>query len=235
MKYIATAVIASAAITTMASAQALTLTGPSLQTFSNGGGIGFGGGLGAGSIGMQISSGNLIVNFTPGSAGFGGNRVVVYLDTQTGSITDAAMSDFTGMDINRRLVSDPQSGNTVVHPIGADVGIIFYNDGSNRAVAYTLSAGTMPFLFFNSSANSVTLPLSSIGNPINQIDFFALLTSGTQFLSNESLPASTVNSSSNPGFGGASNFNNFNRYLVPTPGAAALLGLGGLAVARRRR
>ncbi len=96
-----------------------------------------------------------------------------------------------------------------------------------------------------------SISLADLGNPApgTVIRIAAMINNGDHnYLSNQvlgGLPANTGNlgGTGDGGFTGSLagvNFNNFagNQYfevVVPTPGALALLGLGGLAIARRRR
>ena len=243
-----------AAATSAHAGLSLSLAGPGAQTFSNGGGGGFGGTLGNGSITMEIIGSDLRVTFTPGNAV--NDYVALFLDTRSGGFSDAQMDDQG--DDGRRVLSNLTSLLDDVHPnmpSGADFGIAFWNGGNGaQSVGFEFNAGNTPFHlnyagnYINNGPGSYTSTwsLAQLGNP-SEINFFAAYTSGGGYNSNESLPASAgLNGNGNPGFGdgqfGGLNpppanivYENYNRYLVPTPGAAALLGLGGLMAARRRR
>lgn len=224
-------------------ALALSLTGPSTQAYANGGGSGFGGVLGPSTLSFGSSAGNLDITTNVTAGAFGSNLIIVMLDTRNGGVADFEMNDTA--DGGRKGVSSPALNGNLLHPIGmssyaaganggvADFGLAIGNFGS---VLFELVPGTnLNFIAFNGAQN-ISLSLAALGSP-STVDFFAYYTSDTQFLSNESLPASAgLNGGPNPGFSpGNFSVDNFNRFLVPAPGAAGLLGLGGLIVGRRRR
>jgi hypothetical protein len=237
------AVVAGAGASTSLAALSQTLTGPSTQTYSNGGGSGFGGVLGPASISFGVSGGNITISTNIPAGSFGSNIAVIRLDTRNGGVGDFEMNDTA--DGGRRASSSPAANALLNEPIGpwnyapgagggqSDFAL---GIGSFGAVLFELVPGTnLNFVAFN-AAQTITFPLSAIGSP-NLIDWFSYYTSDSQFLSNETLPASPVfNSGGNPGFNtGVFQLENFNRFLIPSPGSLALLGLGGLAAARRRR
>src|SRR5688572_15489303 len=65
--------------------------GSEYSTSYTGGGSGFGGTLGAGTIHMDTDGVNLYIGFQPGGAV--NDNVVIHLDTRTGGFTDAGMND----------------------------------------------------------------------------------------------------------------------------------------------
>lgn len=232
------AVLALVACAGAASAQTLTLAGPGPQTFANGGGSGFGGTLGSGSITMEVvnSGADLRITFVPGNNV--NDYVAIFLDTRAGGFTDAQMDDTA--DGGRRVISNLTRDSDDTFPILPDFGFAFWS--GTQTVGFELTAGNTPghLNFIAGSYSNAgwvqTIPLAALGSP-TQIDWFAAYSSDTNFNSNESLPNSNLGSG-NPGFGAAGStvaYTSFNRYIIPTPGAAALLGLGGLALGRRRR
>ncbi|MFO0492221.1 MAG: hypothetical protein ACK51T_07255 [bacterium] len=234
----ALALLALVACAGAASAQTLTLAGPGPQTFANGGGSGFGGTLGSGSITMEVvnSGADLRITFVPGNNV--NDYVAIYLDTRAGGFTDAQMDD--SADGGRRVISNLTRDSDDTFPILPDFGFAFWS--GTQTVGFELTAGNTPghlnyFAGSYSNAGWVqTISLAALGNP-TQIDWFAAYTSDSNYNSDESLPNSNI-AGGNPGFGAAGStvaYTSFNRYLIPTPGAAALLGLGGLALGRRRR
>lgn len=229
--FLALAVLALASATS--SAQVLTLfDGPSPSVFANGGGTGFGGTLGAGSISMDVVGTDVVINFVPGAAL--NDIAAIYLDTRAGGFTDAQMDDQA--DGGRRVVSNLTRDFLDFFPTQPDFGLAIGNFGS---VLFELNAGNTPghlnFLQFN-AAQSITIPLASLGNP-TQIDFFAAYSSDSNFNSNESLPAfAGLNGAGSPGFGTADvTYGTFNRFVVvPEPTSMSLLGMVGLGVVARR-
>ena len=212
--------------------------------YANGGGGGFGGTLGNGSISMDVVGTDLVISFTPGNAF---NDIVgLFLDTRSGGFLDADMRDHA--DGGRTVLSELTLTQNDVYPVGVvpDFGLAIGNFGS---VLFELNAGStdghLNFLQFN-AAPTINIPLASLGNPA-QIDFFAGYASGGGYNSNESMPASVINGSGNPGFGDGQfgglltggTYDNFNRFvIVPEPSVLALTSLLLMAfstAAKRRR
>jgi hypothetical protein len=219
--------------------------------YANGGGGGFGGTLGNGSISMDVvgtnfSNATLTIAFTPGNAL--NDIVAIFLDTRAGGFLDANMSDTA--DGGRTAVSELTLTKNDVFPAGVlpDFGLAIGNFG---AVLFELNAGNTPghlnFVQFNGAQN-ITIPLTTLGNPWH-IDFFAGYASGGGYNSNESLPGTTngINQNGNPGFGdgqfGGLNtggtYDNFNRFHtgLPEPGTVvvwSLILMTGVVAARKR-
>lgn len=229
-------------VSSVQGALSLSLTGPATQNYTNGGGTGFGGVLGPATISFGNSGGNLNISTNATAGALGGNLIVIMLDTRNGGFLDSEIDDTS--DGGRRAVSSPALNGTLNHPTGmntylpganggvADYGLAIGDFGS---VLFELVPGSLNFLVFNGAQN-IAIPEAVIGSP-STVDWFAYYTSNTAFLSNETLPGSPLfNGGGNPGFNtGAFSLENHNQYRVPAPAAAALLGLGGLAAARRRR
>ena len=204
-------------------------------TYANGGGSGFGGTLGSGSISMDVVGTDLVVGFTPGNAL--NDIVALFLDTRPGGFLDAQMSDTA--DGGRTAISELTLTKDDVYPVGIlpDFGVAFGNFGT---VLFELNAGNTPghltFVQFSGVVGSITIPLATLSNPA-AVDFFAGYASGNGYNSNESLPATTggFNQSGNPGFGdgtfGGTNtggrYDDFNRFLtgIPEPGTFLIWGL----------
>lgn len=210
------------------------LDGAVPRVYANGGGGGFGGTLGNGSISMDVVGPNLLINFVPGNAL---NDIVgLYLDTRPGGFLDAQMSDTA--DPGRTVISELTLTKDDTYPAGVrpDFGLAIGNFGS---VLFELNAGNTPghlqFQIFNGAPN-IVIPLSLLGNPA-KIDFFAGYASGGGYNSNESLPRTTAgaNQNGNPGFGdgqfGGLNqgavYDNFDRFRtgIPEPTAVFVWGL----------
>ena len=211
------------------------------RVYSNGGGSGFGGVLGNGSISFDTVGTNLNIAFVPGNAH--NDIVALYLDTRSGGFVDADMSDTA--DGGRTAISELTLTKNDTYPAGIlpDFGIAIGNFGS---VLFELNAGNTPghlqFHIFNPAPN-ISIPLALLGNPL-AVDFFAGYSSGGGYNSNESLPFSTpLNSAGNPGFGDGQfgglntggNYENYNQFYVPEPGAALLAAVPALALVRRQR
>jgi hypothetical protein len=183
---------------------------------------------------MDSDNSNLYVGFDPG--GDLNDNAVLFLDTRTGGYTDADMNDTA--DPGRNLSSNLSRDVNDVIPIGADFSVVF---GSFGTVVFELNAGNTPshlqFQIFQGDQTSnnpaivreIALPLALLGNP-GRVDFFAAYGSDTNFMSNESIPASPLNGGGNPGFdngGSEVTFENANRFVIPEP-STMLLGLGCL-------
>lgn len=213
-----------------------------------GAGTGFGGTLGNGSISFDSDNTNLGVRFN--AAGTLDNLVAIFIDSRAGGFTDAEMDDQA--DGGRRALT--QLANATDDAFDADFrpdfGLIIGNFGT---VLFELTAGNTPnhlnFLAFDGGTNlprDYTIPLATLGlAPGASFKFLAAYTSDSGYLSNESIPAyAPLQNNGNPGFGdgqfggtvGSPGLGNYNVFTtIPTPGAAALMGLAGLAGLRRRR
>jgi hypothetical protein len=241
--------VALAALITAQSSAALVLTkfeAAVPQVYANGGGGGFGGTLGSGSISMDVVGTDLVIAFTPGNAL---NDIVgLYLDTRSGGYLDAQMSDTS--DGGRTVVSELTLTKDDTYPAGIvpDFGVAI---GSFGSVLFELQPTPNPLTFqvFN-AAPTISIPLALLGSP-GHVDFFAGYASGGGYNSNESLPFSIpLNSNGNPGFGdgqfGGLNtggtYENFNRFVItsaiPEPTTAFVWGLvlvtAGLVAQRMR-
>jgi len=210
-----------------------------------GGGTGFGGSLGGGTLYMNSDATNLYIGLQVG----GGldNIIALHLNTSNA----AGFTSSTQMDDNsdggRRASSDPMANGTYNFAVAAQYSFVMGNFG---AVLFELQPNGTQHAFKSFSAQftgngtnfrEYALSLADLGGALGArtfIDWSALLTSDTAFLSNETIPAQGYNGAGNPGFdngGTAVSATNFNRFAIPAPGAVALLGLAGIAAGRRRR
>ncbi len=229
---------------------ALVLTqgdGATPAIYTNGGGTGFGGTLGNGSITMDVVGTNLNVGVLPAGS-LDTNVVALFLDTRSGGFLDADMDDQA--DGGRRAISNLTSTQNDVYPSGVlpDFGVAF---GSFGTVLFELNAGNTPghlnFLQFDPAVGSISIPLATLGNPI-KVDFFSGYVGDSGYNSNESLPYSVpLNSNGNPGFGDGQfgglttggTYENFNRFVTTAiPEASTVfvwsLVLVSAAMVRRR-
>lgn len=234
------------------------VTGPA--TSGAGGGTGFSGILSNAQVFMQSSGGTtptLSIGLLPG-ASFGTNDVfVMWLNTDPSGNAGARpgqINDF--VDIHRNAISTVNRNQTNGLPFAqnrAQYAIAFSQQG---VFAYSIgSTGALSFVgggsgntgdanrFREIALPYVSLGLGGLANIGAGINWTVQLTNatlgfGNQFASNETLPATTaggLNSGSNPGNNTSTVVvNTYNRF-VPTPGTAALVGLGVLAAGRRRR
>lgn len=221
--------------------------GPGNSYSFTGGGNGFGGTgtLGGGTLYMQSDASKLYIGFQPG--GQLNDLVTIHLDTRDGGFTDAQMND--NADGGRRASSNLSRDSNDVFPVLPDYSVIIASFG---IVVFELNAGTtdnhLAFKQFDGtfSGNSPTqfreiaIDRSTLGNFTGPVNFFASYVSDSGFLSNESIPADApYNGAENPGFGttgGTVTHAAFGQFVaVPEPTSLAFLGLGGLALLRRRR
>jgi len=203
-----------------------------------GGGNGFGGTVGNGILYMESDATNLYVAFS--AAGTIDNLVTVMLDTKSGGFTDAGMND--NSDGGRRASSQQSINADDAYAPGflPDYSLIIGNFGT---VLFELTADPNPlnFLAFDGTntqpVREYAIPLASLGLTAGSghVDFFVAYISDSGYGSNESIPAYVpLNSGPNPGFDPVSaGYGNFDRFNLPEPTTALLLGLAALALRRR--
>lgn len=226
--------------------------------YANGGGSGFGGPLGSGSLAVSLSGSNVVFTATSGS-GTWDNNIALWIDANPNAgLTDAQMNDISdpgrgvlSSPIRASNVNFPGTGATADNTILPEYGIVFGGFGSvsfklGNNVAHTFDVFQAPTV----ATRSISIPFASLGitNPDAKpsFNFFAMFVSDSGYASNESLPAGSLQGTGNPGFGdgqfggaatpqGGFGVNNFNQFVVPEPSALSLLTLPGLFLARRRR
>ncbi len=207
-----------------------------------GGGSGFGGTLGGGTLYMQSDLSTLYIGATI-NGNLGSNLITIYLDTKSGGFTDATM--FDNGDSGRFVITDLTRDVNDTFPTGflPDYALQFGNGFTNL---FELTGGSLNFTAptvagtggsGGTGSREVSIPLSYLGlSPGQNVDYFTTLISDTRFTSNESIPSQTLNGGGNPGFGSATvNWDNFNRFAtVPEPSTAALFLMGGVLAWRFR-
>ncbi|MBX9736237.1 MAG: hypothetical protein K2X32_04865 [Phycisphaerales bacterium] len=211
------------------------------QSYAGNGATGFGGTVGNSTLYMATSATNLQIGWQPGG-NLDGNLFAIYFNVNGGgTITTDLGNDVS--DGGRRMATNPYGAGSLNYPITVQYSLVFGNFG---AVLFQLTnSGSINFVapFFGGAGGSgnnfreVSIAWSAIGGGLGSyIDYFTLYTNGNSFLSNEGHPSPFF--SGNPS--GESTppatltLNDYNRF-IPTPGAMALLGLGGLVAGRRRR
>lgn len=205
-----------------------------------GGGTGFGGTVGNGVMYMNSDATNLYIGFQAGGAM--NDLITIMLDSRAGGFADAQMDDQG--DGGRRASSNLNGGGDDFFGISPDFSVVIGNFGT---VMFELNAGNTPnhlsFVNFDNSTSQpfreYAIPLATLGAAAGgNIDFFVGYIADSGYGSNESMPAQSFNGGGNLGFDPppSNSYSAYHRFtVVPAPGSLALLGMGGLLAARRRR
>jgi hypothetical protein len=223
------------------------------QNYAGNGATGFGGPVGNGSVSLSDDGTNLTATFNP-SGGFTGNDLVVYIDSVAGGFADNS-TFFDNNDGGRTAVSGNNTGNPSASLVsfpagfGADYALEFENNVFTGL--FQLASGGGNSLGFVTGATptsggpyTVTFPLSDIGVSAGGTFFFdGTLISTSAYRSNETIGSSITvpdngGDAPNAGFNGSTTFTAEDAYTtsaVPEPTSLGLLGLGALALLRRRR
>jgi hypothetical protein len=221
-----------------------------------GGGTGFDGPLGNGTLYFESDATSLYVGASV-AGGLGSNIIAVFLDSQAGGFAnDSTLGDFA--DGGRRVASKLTRDSQDNFPVLADYVLEFGNGFTN---VFRLKTGSLDFIAPTSAGSGgnggggsreASIPLSTLGvTPGGSVDFFAVLISDTGFTSNEGIPNPNLGSNPGPGFGSPStpvnwpDYHRFTTAAIPEasaalaiPIAAVVAGLGRLIVgcwARRPR
>ena len=217
------------------------------QSVTGSGRSGFSGAVGLSNLYLDTDTTNIQFGFDAG--GDLNDNYVLYRDTRDGGFTDAQMSDPDTTDGGRQAVTNPVRDSSLVFDASfvPDFAVVFGNFGT---VAFELTGGSLNFISpFDGTPNNTDPTLfresvfsrASLGIGTDAtFDFVGIYTSGTGFLSNESLAGDL--GGDNPGFGAAGtpvSLTQYDRFTtaapVPEPATMAILGLGAAALLRRRR
>lgn len=217
--------------------------GPGNSQSYAGSGSGFGGTVGSGTVYMGATTSDWFIGWQPGNNV--NDLFTIYFNINSGgSITSSLANDLS--DGGRRASTRPAANGQAGYPITVEYTLVFGNFG---AVLFQLTnSGPITFLNFYGSASGsgptfreVSIPWSTFSAaPGSTVNWFALYTSDTGYLSNEGMPnggnwIGATDGAGNPGFNSGLLFvENYHRF-IPTPGALALLGMGAVIAGRRRR
>jgi hypothetical protein len=216
-------------------------TGNSLSY--TGGGTGFGGPLGNGTLYMESTGTTLYVGAQIAS-NLGGNIIAVFLHTRSGGFSDdSTLGDFA--DGGRRVASNLTRDVQDNLPVAADFVLEFGNGFTNL---FELKTGSLNFISTTAAgsggsggagAREASIPLSTLGIPNLSgfaIDFFTVLISDSGYSSNEGIPSTGfAGTNGGPGFNNygtntAVTWPDFDRFIVSTPEPTTLL-IWGLIIA----
>ncbi|MEA2709545.1 MAG: hypothetical protein QOF78_2146 [Phycisphaerales bacterium] len=210
------------------------------STAYTGGGTGFGGTVGLGTLYLDSDGVNLYLGFQPGSNV--NDNFIIHLDSRTGGYTDAQMNDTA--DPGRNLLTNLTRDVDDPFAILPDFGIVM---GGFGQVSFELTTGSLNFLGFENDqagnspalAREFEISLATLGNPTS-IDFFVSYGADNNYMSNESMPVEAFNAGANPGFDNNGTFSpvvrtNYNQFNVPEPTSMAIAAVGALILSSRSR
>lgn len=214
--------------------------GPGNTYSFTGGGAGFGGQFGNGTMRVKSSGQHLFLSFTGIGVPTDGNHYLVYLNTRSGGYQPSGEMDDTTTGSRRNASILSLNGiDSVTFADGAnsaspDFALVFNNrtpgnGGFSRLFelnpnGLNHSERTHQSSPLGISTVEFSVPLTTLGlNPGDPVDIMAVNISDTAFLSNETYPAHNLAAS--PGFGDAQTivFSNFHRFT--TFGSGPQIGL----------
>jgi uncharacterized protein (TIGR03382 family) len=217
--------------------------------YSGNGNSGFGGPIGLGSLTLTDDGTTVSGTFTKGANGFN-DVLVLYIDSVGGGFADTsgfadgndglrkAISGFDG-GTNRSLLTF--SGMTpdyalALGPSSDNFGGLWQLvNGGGNSLNFVSSTNLNPTGNNNSPTYTFSFNLADIGITPNSGASFKILgtyTSNSGYRSDEAIAGNT---SGTQGWNAFTQTASVTYNTVPTPGVLALLGLGGVALGRRRR
>lgn len=219
----------------------------------SGGGTGFGGPVGGGTLSLDSDNSGVYFGFS-GMGDISDNSIRVYLDTRSGGFTElsdaAGFNDFD--DFGRERVSRPVAGGLTL-PFEADFGWIITPAFGGFQALFELQTGGNGSLigqgsgvvadpigeFPSNPTYEFFIPYANLGMSAgDDVDFVVVYGNNAgqddAFISSEGFPG-PLNVDVNPG-NGPLVLDDFHRLTtVPEPATASLLGLGAMAMIRRRK
>jgi hypothetical protein len=197
-------------------------------------------------------SGTGTINFSLSTpVNFGGNALILYVDSVAGGVNDTSTLTDTA-DGGRTAISGFNSGNptrtvaTFASGFGADLAITV-EPGVFSGLFSLSNPANFPFVASGGLAGSGPGPFTfsytraQLGlGPTDSFSFEGTLISTSAYRSNETIGTSvtvpgTPGDAPNAGFTGTTTFSTADVFAVPEPASAGLLGLGSMVLVFRRR
>lgn len=216
----------------------------------SGGGGGFGGPIGNGTLSVDSDANGVYFGFS-GLGDFSGNAIRIYLDSRSGGFNDlsgSGISDF-GDDLRGWLSRPAEQGLTL--PFDADFGWLVSPYFGGATPLYELQAGgdnsfneitsgvqtSSPGEFPTNPEIELFVEYSSLGmsagDPLDFVVIYANQNNGDRYMSDEGFPFQVQGG--NPGQGPVT-LNDYDRIsTIPEPATIGLLAIGAIGFIRRRR